>query len=105
MLVKAEVASNIGDEVWRVEVVSIIGVLVVKAVVSNAGASKEGLVWVTEEKSNPVVASEVGVVSMRGELVANEDKSTFWVVVVKSYPVVPVVLVVAWGKKKIRWGG
>jgi hypothetical protein len=39
VLVKAEVASKIGVEVWRVEVVSITGVLVVKAVVSNAGAS------------------------------------------------------------------
>ena len=67
-------AGNIGVvEVWRVEVVSIIGVLVVKVVASNAGVSTEGVAWAREEKSNPVVASVVGVVSITGELVANED--------------------------------
>jgi len=45
-------------------------------------------------KSNPV-ESVVGVVSMTGELVANEDKSTDCVVAVKSNPVEPVVSVVA----------
>jgi len=49
VLVKAEVASKIGDEVWRVEVVSITGVLVVKAVVSNTGVPYVGFVWVREE--------------------------------------------------------
>ena len=74
VLFKAEVASNIGVvEVWRVEVVSIIGVLVVKVVASNAGVSTEGVAWAREEKSNPVVASVVGAVSITGELVANED--------------------------------
>ena len=44
VLVKAEFASKIGDVVWRVDVVSITGVLVVKAVVSNTGVPYVGFV-------------------------------------------------------------
>jgi len=44
LLLEIEFHINIGVvEVWRVEVVSIIGVLVVKVVASNAGVSTEGV--------------------------------------------------------------
>ena len=66
VLVKAEVVSKIGVEVWRIEVVSIISMLVVKTVVLNAKTSNEGFIWIIEEKSNPIVVS-----------VVNEAKSNF----------------------------
>ena len=99
VLVKAEVSSKIGVEDWRVEVVSIIDVLIMKAAASNLEASNEDFVLITKEKSNSIISSVVGAVSIIGELVANDDKSKYWIVVVKSNQVIPVVSIVAFGNE------